>query len=134
MVENKEQKITIEREYVVPLRREWLKVPKYRRAKKAVRALKEFIAKHMKVYDKDLTKIKVDIYLNNELRFRGMKKPLAKVKVKAIKYESGEVAVKLVELPKHLEFELARKARIQAESLKATEGKAEVKEEKNALS
>lgn len=129
MAENKEQKITIEREYVVPLRREWLNVPRYRRSKKAVRALKEFIARHMKVYDRDLTKIKVDIYLNNELRFRGIKKPWNKIKVKAIKYESGEVAVKLVELPKHIEFELARNAKRQAEGLKAAEA-APAKEDK----
>jgi large subunit ribosomal protein L31e len=125
-------KVTIEREYVVPLRREWLNVPRYRRSKKAVRALKEFIAKHMKVYDRDLTKIKVDIYLNNELRFRGVRKPWNKIKVKAIKYENGEVAVKLVELPKHIEFELARKARIQAEGLKTSEAapEKEAKEKK----
>lgn len=110
-----EQKKILEREYIVPLRREWLKVQKYKRANRAVRALKEFIAQHMKVYDRDLNKIKVDVYLNNELRFRGMKKPLHKVKVKAIKYENGEVVVKLVELPKHIEFELARKARKEAE-------------------
>ena len=111
------QKITLEREYVVPLRREWLKVPRYRRAEKAVKALKEFIARHMKVYDRNLNKIKIDVYLNNEIRFRGMKKPLHKVKVKAIKYESGEVAVKLVQLPKHIEFELARKVKKEAEKL-----------------
>lgn len=126
-----ERKITIEREYVVPLRREWLKVPKYRRAKKAVRALKEFIAKHMKIYDKDLTKVKVDMYLNNELKFRGVRKPWNKIKVKAIKYDDGTVAVKLVELPKHIEFEVARNAKRQLESLKAAteEPKAEVKAE-----
>ena len=56
--ENK--KIMFEREYIVPLRREWLKVPTYKRANKAVKALKQFIAKHMKVYDRDLRKIYVD--------------------------------------------------------------------------
>jgi large subunit ribosomal protein L31e len=126
--EEKEQKVTIEREYVVPLREEWLKVPKYKRANKAVKALKEFMVRHMKVYDRDLRKIKIDILLNNELRFRGMKKPLGKVKVKAIKYENGEVAVKLVNLPKHIEFELARKAKKEAEKLKTEKEKP--KEEK----
>ena len=83
------------------------------------------------MYDKDLNKVKVDIYLNNEIRFRGMKKPLHKVKVKAIKYENGEVAVKLVDLPKHIEFEIARKARKQAEALKtASEAPKENVEEK----
>jgi len=130
--EKKEQKITFEREYIVPLRSEWLKVPRYRRAKKAVRALKEFMVRHMKVYDRDLRKIKLDTYLNNEVWFRGIKKPLHKVKVKAIKYEDGTVAVKLVQLPKHIEFELARKAKKELDKLKkeSEKPKEEVKEEK----
>lgn len=115
---DKENKIILEREYIVPLRREWLKVPTYKRANKAVKALKEFIVRHMKVYDRDLRKARIDIYLNNEIRFRGMRYPPAKIRVKAIKYENGEVLVKLVELPKHIEFEIARNARRETESLK----------------
>ena len=51
----------------------------------------------MKVYDRDLKKIKIDVLVNNEIRFRGMRKPLAKIKVKAIKYDNGIVDVKLVD-------------------------------------
>ena len=116
-----DSKIVSEREYIVPLRKEWLKVPRYRRAKKATKALKEFIAQHMKVYDRDLKKVKIDILLNNEIRFRGSKKPPARIKVRAVKRESGIVEVKLVNIPKHIEFELARKARKEAE--KAKKGK-----------
>lgn len=117
MAEQENKKI-IEREYIVPLRREWQKVPRYRRAKKAIKALKEFIARHMKIYDRDLRKVKLDMYLNNEIWFRGIKKPANKIKVKAIKYDNGIVEVKLVELPKHIEFELARKVRKDAEKIK----------------
>lgn len=128
--ENKtDRKITLEREYVVPLRKEWLKAPYYRRAKKAVKALKEFLVKHMKIYDRDLRKVKVDIYLNNEMRFRGMKYPPAKIKIKAIKYDDGIVEAKLVQLPKHIEFELARNIRKEAEITKK-QGEAEKKEAK----
>jgi len=128
---NKEEsKKVLEREYIVPLREGWLKVPRYKRAKKAVKTLKEFMVKHMKVYDRDLRKIKVDIYLNNEIRFRGMKYPPAKIKVKAVKYEDGTVSVKLSELPKHIEFEMARKVRKDAEKLMKAEGKEKPKEEK----
>lgn len=123
MAEENKSKIVLEREYIVPLRAGWLKVPMYKRAKKAVKTLKEFMVKHMKVYDRDLRKIKVDIYLNNEIRFRGMKKPLHQVKVKAIKYDNGDVIVKLAELPKHIEFEVARKAKKAAEMLKKTSEK-----------
>ena len=132
MAEEKERKIVIEREYIVPLRREFLKVPGYRKAEKAVKALKEFMVRHMKVYDRDLRKIKLDVYLNNEIRFRGMKKPLPKVKVKAIKYDNGIVEVKLVQLPKHIEFELARKTRKQAEAMQKAQAKPET-EKKESL-
>jgi len=130
--ETKERKVILQREYVVPLRREFLKVPRHVRGKKAVKALKEFIAKHMKIYDRDLRKVKVDIYLNNEIRFRGMRKPCAKIKVRAVKYDDGIVQVSLVNLPKHIEFEIARIAKRKAEKLvnEKAAGKVEAKEEK----
>ena len=43
-----EKKIILERVYNVPLRKEWLKSPKNKRAKKAVTALKKFLVRHMK--------------------------------------------------------------------------------------
>ena len=43
----KKPEIVLERTYNVPLRKEWLKVPKYKRAKKAVTALRQFLVKHM---------------------------------------------------------------------------------------
>ena len=97
-------KIELERTYIVPLRKEWLKVPEYKRATKAVKALKQFIARHMKVYDRDLKKIKIDINLNNEIRFRGMKKPPAKIEVKAKKFDDGIIRVELAKLPDPLKF------------------------------
>jgi len=127
MTEEKPRKIIIEREYIVPLRREWLKVAEFKRANKAVKALKQFLARHMKVYDRDLRKIRVDILLNNEIRFRGMRKPPASIKVKAIKYDDGFVDAKLVNIPKHIEFQIAREAKRKLESLKT--GKTEEKKE-----
>ncbi len=129
---DKQSKIIIEREYIVPLRREWLKVPDYRRATKAVKALKQFIAQHMKIYDRDLKKVKVDVYLNNEIRFRGMRKPPKSIKVRAIKYETGEVVVKLVNIPKHIEFEMAGKVRKLADKIKAESETKKKPEEKPA--
>ena len=110
-----EPKIEIEREYIVPLRKGWLKVPKYKRANKAVKTLKEFIAQHMKIYDRDLRKVRVDQLVNNEIRFRGMYKPLDKIKVKAVKYDNGIVRVELVDLPVHVKFDKIRKERKEAE-------------------
>lgn len=110
-----ESKLMLEREYIVPLRKGWLKVPKYKRTNKAVKTLKEFIARHMKVYDKDLRKIKIDIILNNEIRFRGIKKPPSRIKVRAKKFEDNTVRVELVEVPKHIEFARLREIKKEIE-------------------
>jgi|SRR3989344_2353056 len=127
-----EPKIILERKYIVPLRRGWLKVPKYKRANKAVKTLKEFIARHMKVYDRDLRKAKIDVILNNELRFRGMKKPLNKVKVIAKKFDNGIVRVELVDVPKHIKFAVLREEKklLKLEKKSKPEEKKEEKEEK----
>lgn len=113
---NKEEDtVELEREYVVPLKKGVLNVPHYRRAKKAIRVLKEFIVQHMKVRDRDLRKVKIDIHLNNELWFRGIKKPANKIKVKAKKV--GEtVYVELAEIPETRKFIMAREARKKTES------------------
>ena len=123
-----EPKIISEREYIVPLRKGWLKVPKYKRGNKAIKTLKEFIAKHMKVYDRDLRKIKVDELVNNQIRFRGMYKPLAKIKIKAKKYDNGIVRVELVNVPIHVRFAKLREVRKLAELEKKK--KVEEKKEK----
>lgn len=103
-----EPKVILEREYIIPLRKEWLKVPEYKRANKAVKAIKQFLARHMKIYDRDLKKIKIDIILNNELRFKGMRKPPAKIKVKAKKFDDNIVRVELSEIPKIIQYKLDR--------------------------
>jgi len=83
--ETKETKKVLERTYVIPLRSEWLKAPRYKRAKKAMRAIKEFLAKHMKVENRDMDKIKIDPWINRAIWMRGIRKPAHKITVKAIK-------------------------------------------------
>src|SRR3989344_5992210 len=104
----------IEREYVIPLRHKWKIVQRYKRANKAVRTVKEFLVRHMKIRDKDLRKIKIDRYLNEELWFRGIRKPPAKIKVKAVR--DGEIVkVELAELPEKLKFKkLKEEKKLQA--------------------
>ncbi len=101
---------TLEREYVIPLRRFWLNVSRYNRTSKAVKAIKEFVAKHMKVADRDVGKVKLDVYFNNELWFRGRANPPAKVKVK-VRKEGELVHVTFVETPKVVAFLQAKHAR-----------------------
>lgn len=119
MAENKENKVELTREYVIPMRRGFLKVPSYRKAKKAVLVIKQFIAKHMKVEDRDVRKVKVDMYLNEQIWHRGIKNPLHKVKVIATKMSDGTVQVKLAEMPKILEFKMQREAKRASKVTKA---------------
>jgi len=105
--------VELEREYIVPMRKGFMNVPHYRRAKKAVKTLKEFMVKHMNVRDNDTRKIKVDINLNNEIWFRGIKNPLHKVKVLAKKVD-GIVYVTLADPADYVKFKMARDAKKKA--------------------
>ncbi|MCH8945851.1 MAG: 50S ribosomal protein L31e [Nanoarchaeota archaeon] len=110
------EKEKLEREYVIPLRNKWKRVPRYKRANKAVKAIKEFLAKHMKIRDRDLKKIKIDRYLNEEIWFRGIRKPPSKIKVKAVK-EDDVVKAELYELPEKLKFKKAREEKREAKAI-----------------
>jgi len=129
-VKQKEPKVVLEREYIVPLRSEWLKVAKHKRATRAVKELKRFLARHMKIYDRDLRKIKIENDLNNELRFRGMRKPCAKIKVKAIKLDNDTVRVEMVDIPEHIKFMRIREEKMAKETKKKEDVKEEKKESK----
>ena len=111
-----------EREYVIPLRKEWMKVPRYKKANKAVKAIKEFLVRHMKVRDRDLRKVKVDGYLNEAVWSRGIKKPPARIKVKVVK-EGENVIAQLVDFPDKLKFKKARLEKRDQKALEAVEAK-----------
>jgi large subunit ribosomal protein L31e len=113
MTETKNKTEKIEREYVIPLRKEWMKVPRYRKTNKAVKAVKEFLVKHMKIRDRDLNKIKVDRYVNELLWARGVKNPPSKIKVKAIK-ESDIVRVELFDMPANIKFKKLREEKVES--------------------
>ena len=84
----------LERTYNVPLRKEFLKVPKYKRAKKAVTALKQFLVKHMKSDN-----VKIGKYLNDEIWKHGIKNPPHHVKLNAVKDKEGLITAELVGAP-----------------------------------
>ena len=121
----------LEREYIIPLRMKWKKVPRYKRANKAIKAVKEFLVRHMKIRDRDLKNIKIDKYLNEAIWFKGIRKPPTKIKVKAIK-EGGIVRVEMAELPNRLKFKKARLEKREEKGLEAVTKKkaAEKLEEK----
>jgi large subunit ribosomal protein L31e len=122
MAETKKEE-KLEREYVIPLRDKWRRVPRYKRANKAIKAIKEFLAKHMRVENRDLKKVKIDSYLNEEIWFRGIKKPPARIKIKAIKKENGEVKAELFEFKEKLKFKKAREEKRDATATKTLEEK-----------
>jgi large subunit ribosomal protein L31e len=78
-------KVGEKRKYVVPLRKEWLKVPRWRRSKRAVDALQDFISKHTKVHN-----VRISNWLNEEVWKHGGKNPPSKVEVE-VKIENRKV-------------------------------------------
>ena len=113
-----------EREYIVPLRRKWINTPKYRRAEKAVKSLKQFLAKHLRVEDRNIKKIKLDHFLNEEIWYRGIKKPLHKVKVK-VKKEGEIFRVFLSEIPQVVKYRMDKEKKIKESVEKIKEKKKE---------
>lgn len=112
-----------ERVYVIPLRRRWLKVVKYQRGKKAVKAVREFIIKHMKNNN-----VKIGKYLNEILWERGIRKPPHKVKVRTWK-EDDVVKVELVDAPVEEKKEIKEeKKKVEEKKIEKPLEKEEVKE------
>ncbi len=91
----KEAKKVLERTYNAPLRKEWSKAPDWRRAKKAVNALKAFVAKHMKSDN-----VKIGKYANLELWKHGIRNPPHHIKVDCVKFDDGKVIAELAGAPK----------------------------------
>tara|TARA_Y100000310_G_scaffold160404_1_gene160163 strand:+ start:1017 stop:1547 length:531 start_codon:yes stop_codon:yes gene_type:complete len=89
--------------YIIPLRKEYRKVANYRRAGRAVKFIKQYIARHMKVPDRDTSKVKLDMHFNNAVWFRGKKKPPAKIKVMATK-DGDLIKVTFAETPQTVKF------------------------------
>lgn len=75
-----------EQTYTIPLRKEFQKAPKYKRAKKAVTAVREYVQKHMKTDD-----VLIGPKLNLKIWEHGIKNPPHHVKVTAVKDEKEDV-------------------------------------------
>lgn len=82
-----------ERIHVIPLRRAFLKAPSYKRTKRAVNEIRNFIYRHMKVND-----VRIGSALNDYLWKQGNKNPPCKVKIKTRKIENY-AQVELVDSP-----------------------------------
>ncbi|MEI6731131.1 MAG: 50S ribosomal protein L31e [archaeon] len=122
----------LEREYIINLRRQLLLVPIYERSGRAIKAIKKFIARHMKVPERDLSKVRLDVRFNNEVWYRGRASPPTKVKVKATR-EGDIVRVTFADTPAHVKFDIAKhERRHQKSDSKKEVPKEQPKEEKTA--
>lgn len=120
--EKTESKIVLERTYNIPLRREWIKSPKYRRAKKAMTGIRKFLSRHIKAEEED---IKLGGYLNLEVWKHGIKNPPHHVKVNVTKDDKGVVKAELFNAPK----EILKEDKKEKKAVEKEEGKEKKAEE-----
>jgi len=116
----------MERTYIVPLRSGWLKAPKYRRAKKAVSTLREFLVRHMKSEE-----IRIKPELNQAIWTDGIKSPPARIKINVVKDDQGIVTAQLFGKPLGIEVKDDKKKKAKKAAAKPkTEEKPAEQEEK----
>ena len=96
----------IERIYVIPLKKNGFKGSKA--ANSAVKRVKSYLTKHMKVEDKNIW---IDDSLNNALWEHGKYSMASKIRVKAVKFDDGVVEAYLPEL----EFKKSRRELLKEE-------------------
>ena len=80
MADKKKETPAEERLLTIPLRRDWLKAPRNRRARRSITTIRAFLSRHMKVPESD---IRVSAGLNEAVWIRGAARPPAKIRIKA---------------------------------------------------
>ena len=80
--QKQEEPKIVEKVLTLNLRRYILRAPRFKRAKKAIKALRELLIRHSKA-----RVVKMSVRLNQYIWSRGIKKPPAKVKVRIVKKE-----------------------------------------------
>jgi len=98
-----EEEIVEERIYTIPLRRAWIS-PRKKRAPRAVRIVKSFIQRHMKVEtgtevgeEEEKGRLVISNEVNQKLWSRGIEKPPRNIRVRAVKDKEGTVTLYLAE-------------------------------------
>jgi len=90
MADKKKEQATLERIYTIPLRHAFVNSARYKKTNRAVRAVRQFLEKHMKSED-----VRLGQHLNLALWARGITHPPARVTVKAVKDAEGVVRAEL---------------------------------------
>lgn len=95
-----EEEFVEERIYTIPLRRAWIVKPK-KRAPKAIRIIKAFVKRHMKVGEAAIEeegegeggRIIISNEVNEKIWSRGIEKPPRKLRIRAAKDEENNVTI-----------------------------------------
>ena len=98
-----EEEIVEERVYTVPLGKCWI-VPPNKRAPKAMRIIRGFVVKHMKLEkrgegeeEEEAKRLVISNDVNERVWMRGIEKPPRKIRIRAAKDKEGNVTVYLAE-------------------------------------
>jgi len=99
-----EEEIVEERIYTIPLSRAWIS-PRKKRAPRAVRMVRSFVQKHMKIETRAKTeeeeeeagRLVISDEVNKKLWSHGIEKPPRKIRVRAVKDKEGTVTLYLAE-------------------------------------
>ncbi len=85
--------VEVQREqiYIIPLR-DVKRVPCYKRANAAISDIRAYLAHHLKSKD-----VKIDKSINEAIWARGSQKPPRRIRVRAMKFEDGQIQVELAE-------------------------------------
>jgi large subunit ribosomal protein L31e len=100
----KEEEIVEERIYTIPLGKAWIMPPR-KRTPRAMRMIRAFITKHMKLgakkeeeeEEEEPSKLIISNEVNEKVWTRGVEKPPRKIRVRAAKDKDGNVTVYLAE-------------------------------------
>ena len=98
-----EEEIVEERIYTIPLGKTWI-MPPNKRAPKAMRIIRSFVTKHMKLEkrgegeeEEEPKRLVISNDVNERVWMRGIEKPPRKIRIRAAKDKEGNVTVYLAE-------------------------------------
>ena len=83
-----EIEVVEEKTYTIPLHHVWVVTPRGKRAPRAARDVKAYVARHMKADDVALSN-----EINSAIWARGINKPPRKISVRAVKDKEGKVII-----------------------------------------
>jgi large subunit ribosomal protein L31e len=77
--------------YTIPLRQAKL-APRWKRSSRAISLIRKYLVRHMKA---EPSQIKIDASVNHKVWERGSQKPPSSIRIRAAKFEDGEVQAEL---------------------------------------